>query len=143
MRFGLVMVLLVGCFDSEESKIESDLPDSNSNPESANEPSTETPSTNEPETNEPETNEPSSSEETQEDYPTGPFGWTPSMFWDQQSGSGYWTTDGSTIENICLPNAAGSQVCLKDFYRSSSKDIIFLDFLKIPVKICLKKRIVF
>ena len=48
------------------------------------------------------------------------------MYWDQ--GSGYWTEEGSTTDNICLPNAAGNTVCLGDFYKNSAYDVIFLDF---------------
>ena len=134
MRYLLVVLISFGCVESKESDLEEIFPPSGTSTDeqgSSSEPSSSEPSSSEPSSSEPSSSEPEAPEDpedTQGDYPSGPYGWNPSMYWDQSAGSGYWTSDGNTIEDICLPNASGNQVCLKDHYRSTLKDIIFLDF---------------
>jgi len=126
-------MLLVGCQDTIKAS-DDVTANEDTGADTPSEPSTEEPTsspTSEPaqeDTNQPST-EPESTEEPQEDtYPTGPYGWNPSMLWDSNAGTGEWTSTGSTIGEMCLPNAAGEEVCLSDFYKHAEKDIIFLDF---------------
>lgn len=60
-------------------------------------------------------------------YPDGPYGWTPGMVWGATTGS--WDPSvADVINNICLPSAAGTTVCLGDYYRSSTYQFVWVDF---------------
>jgi len=59
-------------------------------------------------------------------YPAGPYGFTPSMLWDDPIGE--WTDDGEIIPNICLPDANGDERCLGDLYGSADYRVLIVDF---------------
>jgi len=64
--------------------------------------------------------------DTDPDYPPGPYGFTPSMAWGATSGA--WTDDGDTIPDICLNDVDEEEICLGDWYRDPSIELICLDF---------------
>jgi hypothetical protein len=66
---------------------------------------------------------------TDSSYPDGPYGFDPSMELDTDfSSPGSWTGGGDVIPDICLPNALGDEVCLRDLYRSAEAELLFVDF---------------
>jgi hypothetical protein len=64
--------------------------------------------------------------DTDASYPAGPYGFTPSMLWDDPIGE--WTDDGEVIPNICLKDANGDERCLGDLYGSADYRVLIVDF---------------
>jgi hypothetical protein len=57
------------------------------------------------------------------------------MVWGPSTGS--WDASvADVINNICLPSAAGTTVCLGDFYRSSSYELLWVDFTTFGCPYC-------